>query len=495
MRNNKWGIKWQLFGYLGLFVVGILAILWLFQVVFIEDFYKRIKINEVKSVGQKVEDNIDKKYIVELLDTLSEKNEICIVLTKSGGEPIYKRDELGNSSIYHMTALEYYLAGINAQKQGGEFLHYSNFSEFEVNLKKQGNIVDTFPVALRSKDNSVIHVKLIEDKLGNSYILLINSIISPVDATVTTIRKQLIYVTMLMLVVAFAVAILIAKKVALPLTKMSNQAKKLGASDGVVIFREQGYKEIAELSETLSYASVELTKTENLRRELIANISHDLRTPLTLITGYAELMRDLPSENTPENVQVIVDEGKRLTRLVNDMLDLSKLQAGASELNEGEFNLTQEIEKLLLRYNTLKASEGYTIDFEYEAEVEIKGDMLKISQVLYNLINNAINYAGDSKRVLLKQIVVEDKVRIEVTDFGEGIDKEYLPYIWDRYYKVDKTHKRATVGTGLGLSIVKTILEAHNSIYGVDSEVGKGTTFWFEIDYLKCSDTVHSTIT
>lgn len=491
MKNNKWGIKWQLFGYLGLFVVGILAILWIFQVIFIEDFYKGIKINEVKSVGQKVEDNIDKQYIVELLDTLSQKNEMCIVLTKLDGEPIYKKDELGSSSIYHMTPLEYYLAGINAEKQGGEFLHYSNLSEFKVNLKKEGNIVDTFPVTLRSKDNSVIHVKVINDKLDNSYILLINSIIAPVDATVTTIRKQLIYVTILMLIVAFIVARLIAKKVALPLTKMSNQAKRLGASEGVVIFKEQGYKEIAELSESLSYASVELTKTEHLRRELIANISHDLRTPLTLITGYAELMRDLPSENTPENVQVIVDEGKRLTRLVNDMLDLSKLQAGTSELEESEFNLTEEINNLLLRYNTLKASEGYTIDFEYETEVQIKGDMLKLSQVLYNLINNAINYAGDSKRILLKQIIIGEKVRVEVTDFGEGIEKEYLPHIWDRYYKVDKTHKRATVGTGLGLSIVKTILEAHNSQYGVDSEVGKGTTFWFELAYLKYSDSVH----
>ena len=495
MKNNRWGIKWQLFGYLGIFVIGILGVLWLFQVVFIDDFYKRIKINEVEAVGEKVEHNIDKQYIIELLDTLANKNEICIVLTKLDGEPIYKKDELGNSSIYNMTPLEYYLAGINAEKQGGEFLHYSNFSEFEVNLKKEGNIIDTFPVTLRSKDNSVIHVKVIKDKLQNSYILLINSIISPVDATVTTIRKQLIYVTIIMLIMAFIVARFIAKKVAFPLTKMSNQAKQLGTADSIVIFEEQGYKEIATLSETLSYASVELTKTESLRKELIANISHDLRTPLTLITGYAELMRDLPTENTPENVQVIVDEGKRLTRLVNDMLDLSKLQAGTSEIDESEFNLTKEIKELLIRYNTLKASEGYIIDFEYELEACVKCDILKMSQVLYNLINNAINYSGEDKRVLVKQIILEEKVRVEVKDWGEGISQEYLPHIWDRYYKVDKTHKRATVGTGLGLSIVKTILEAHNAQYGVSSQIGEGTTFWFELPYLKHSDNVHAIIT
>ena len=205
MKNNKYGIKWQLFGCLGIFVFGILAVLWLFQVVFIEDFYKRIKINEVKAVGEKVEGNIDKQYIIDLLDTLAMKNEICIVLTQLDGSPIYKRDELGNSTIYNMTPLEYYLAGINADKQGGELLHYSNLADFKVKLKNEERIIDSFPLMLRSKDNSVIHVKIIDNKLGSAYILFINSIISPVDATVTTIRKQLIYVTILMFIVAFIV--------------------------------------------------------------------------------------------------------------------------------------------------------------------------------------------------------------------------------------------------------------------------------------------------
>ena len=140
-------------------------------------------------------------------------------------------------------------------------------------------------------------------------------------------------------------------------------------------------------------------------------------------------MRDLPTENTPENVQVIVDEGKRLTQLVNDMLDLSKLQAGTSQLEYIRFNLTKEINALLLRYNTLTAKEGYTINFVYENEMWVEGDVLKLSQVLYNLINNAINYTGEDKHVTVKQLLVEDRVRIEITDTGEGISEEYLPYI------------------------------------------------------------------
>ena len=132
--------------------------------------------------------------------------------------------------------------------------------------------------------------------------------------------------------------------------------------------------EISELAETLNYAAVELAKTEQLQRDLIANISHDLRTPLTLITAYGEAMRDLPGENTPENVQVIIDETERLSVLVNDLLDMSKLQAGAIKLERREFELTELIESINERFNKLMATVGYTIDFVTAARLWVEAD-------------------------------------------------------------------------------------------------------------------------
>ena len=246
-------------------------------------------------------------------------------------------------------------------------------------------------------------------------------------------------------------------------------------------FEGDSYREIAQLSETLNQAAVELAKAEGLQRELIANVSHDLRTPLTMITAYSEIMRDLPGENSPENVQVIIDEAKRLTSLVNDLLDVSKLQAGVMELNLKEYDLTASIESVLARYSKFLEQNGYTVDFEYDRNILVVADEDKMYQVIYNLVNNAINYTGEDKKIIVRQRVAGSIARIEVIDTGEGIAPEELTNVWERYYKVDKNHKRAVMGTGLGLSIVKNVLKLHGLSYGVNSEVGKGTCFWFEI--------------
>lgn len=483
MKKNKLSIRWQLFGYLAILIGALLIVLWLFQVVFMDSFYKTIKKNEVIEVGEVIEKNIDNPNVFSIMDTLAERRDVGIVLTNIIGETRYSsQNKQGNRMIFRLGQLEYCYLGLKAKEAGGEILYWDNESKWTNQLDMQASFMQGRNIQLRnSKDDAVVLTKIITYK-NAEYILMVNTLVSPVNATVSTIRKQLLYVTLIMLILAFLLSIFIAKKIASPIIKINDAAKALARSNEEIAFDGKGYREISELANTLSYASSELTKTESFRRELIANVSHDLRTPLTLICGYAEMMRDLPGENNPENTQVIIDEATRLTALVNDMLDLSKLQAGTQQLDYKVYNLTLSIEEMMKRYSVLTEKEGYHITFDYEEEVEVNGDALKISQVVYNLINNAINYTGEDKKVAVKQKIVDNKVRIEVTDTGEGIAKENLPYIWDRYYKVDKTHKRAAIGTGLGLSIVQNILEAHNATYGVESELHKGSTFWFEIE-------------
>ena len=177
-----------------------------------------------------------------------------------------------------------------------------------------------------------------------------------------------------------------------------------------------------------------------------------------------------------------IDEADRLNVLVNDLLDLSKLQANTTGLNITNYDLIEEVKTVLSRYDIIKETENYNFVLELPEKAEVMADKNKINQVIYNLINNAINYTGKDKKVTIR---VTDKFKsylVEIVDTGKGIKADDLPYIWDKYYKNEKNHKRNVVGTGVGLSIVRNILETHKFKYGVSSKKNKGTTFYFEIE-------------
>lgn len=219
----------------------------------------------------------------------------------------------------------------------------------------------------------------------------------------------------------------------------------------------------------------------------MANVSHDLKTPLTMIKGYAEMIRDLNSDNIEkrnDNLNVIIEESERLNVLVEDLLTLSKIQANKDTIVKEKFDLIEMINSIVKRYAIYKDTEGYKFEINAPKEVIIDADKKKLEQVIYNLINNAINYTGKDKRIIIN-VIVDDKVKVEIKDTGKGISEEDLPHIWEKYYHSKKKHKRNVIGTGIGLSIVKTILESHGFKYGVESKKNKGTTFYFEIEHLK----------
>ena len=492
MKRKILGIKWHLFLWLAVFVIVIIALLWVFQIVFLDDFYKFIKINEIKAATSDIAESIDDKSNVE---NIAKNNDLFVMICDENGQSNYVVNNISGEFGKRFTAEDIKSMASKAVENGGVFfecfeigqgspeLHSSrkepqppvNMPEPDDN-KKDGN----------KSNKSIIYLKIIKGTSSTEdVILLVTSRITPVDVTVKTLKIQLICVTVILLTVAVFLAFLISKKISNPIVKINECAKELARANYDVEFKTRSYKEIEELANTLNYAAGELNKTETLRRELIANVSHDLRTPLTLIAGYGEAIRDLPGENTKENIQIIIDESHRLTTLVNDMLDLSKLQSDAEYLNKEQFSVTEVISDILKRFSKLTAEDGFIFNFDADCDVFVEGDKIKLSQVIYNFLTNAVNYSGTSKEVYIRQKVENENVRIEVEDKGEGINEKEIPYIWDRYYKSDKTHKRAVVGTGIGLSIVKKILEKHGLRYGVLSEVGKGSIFWFEMKIVK----------
>lgn len=481
MKFNNISIKWRIFTFLTGFCAILLVLLWLFQVVLLEGFYERIKIREIKNSANSIIKNINNNELETLIDRISTSNDICIEIFSNDWQELYKSHVNGECIIHKMSLHEKNMLYRRTEKSGGVLLQSSNKVRVRDIKYNDKDFIGRVPPPDKRMLTSILYTHIITDNQGNEYILLLNSRISPVDSTIQTLRVQFYYIAGVMLILSILIALIIAKRVSKPIVAINISAKELAKGNYDTRFNGMGYKEIAELSETLNYAAKELSKVENLRRELIANISHDLRTPLTLITGYSEVMRDLPNENTPENVQVIIDEAKRLTTLVNDMLDISKLQSGTQEFNITEFNITDTIKNTIDRFSKLCKQNGYTINFIWEENILVMADELRISQVIYNLLNNAITHTGQDKLVTVRQTRIEDKVKIEVIDTGDGIDEDKIPYIWDRYYKVDKTHKRAVTGTGLGLSIVKSILDMHQAKYGVSTKQDQGSIFWFEL--------------
>ena len=222
---------------------------------------------------------------------------------------------------------------------------------------------------------------------------------------------------------------------------------------------------------------IELGKTEELEKDLLANVSHDLKTPLTMIKAYAEMVRDLTyndKEKRDSNLNIIIEETDRLALLVNDILTLSKLQQSMDNLTLSEFDLILLIKNILKRFTIYEEKYGYNIIFKHTniRKLMIKADQKKIEQVLYNLIINAINYTGSDMKVVINISKVNNLYKIDTND---------LDNIFDKYYKSEKKHKRNLYGTGLGLSIVKSIFILHNYKYGVDTKKGKGSSFYFYI--------------
>lgn len=270
-----------------------------------------------------------------------------------------------------------------------------------------------------------------------------------------------------------------------PLTKLSHATRQLAEGDYSVRVNVPETDEIGLLAADFNHMAGEVSRAAQLQRDLLANVSHDLRTPLTLIKGYAETVRDLTGDNPEKRtaqLDVIVDETDRLSGLVNSVMELSKMSSGTDKPEKVRFDLSQLCEEVAQRYEAVCAQNGYTLKLELpdpETDCTISADPAMMERVLHNLLGNAMHHIGpDNVFILRVNAPKKGTVRVEVADHGAGIAKEDLPYIFDRYYR--SRSDAGKVGTGLGLSITKAILQSHGFRFGANSTLGEGSCFWFE---------------
>lgn len=456
MKLNK-NLNRNIWKYLIIFAITTLSFLWIFQVLFLDVYYELMKTNEISALADEMIENYE--YNTLNFDLYTYKKGICIDVVVEGSD-VYSSNNLNRGCL-----------GINSRD-------YLEFKSDFINSNKTKKI---YKISNREFNNKTVMCGI---KLNDNLYVFINSPVEILSSTTKILASQLIIVTILVLILSLIISYFISKKISKPIIEINNTAKKMAKGNYDIEFKiDENIKELNELVETLNETNKTLAETDSIRRELLANISHDLKTPLTMIKAYSEMIRDLSYENkekTMKHLNTIIDETDRLNLLVNDILELSKMQSKTEELKIEEFDLNELIKSIIKQFNYLKEQDICSIEYKNNKKALIKADKKKIEQVIYNLISNASNYVGNDKLIIIKLNKNNSNYKVEIIDHGKGIDEENLKLIWDKYYKIDKTYKRNTKGTGLGLSIVKNILEMHNFEYGVNSKIGEGTTFYFE---------------
>ena len=471
-RNSRPGMRSILFYSLAFLSLCTILMIWIVLRQLLNIFLYNAQITELENASELIMECIDDENLQKTCYAISMNSNTCIRIFEIGsisGE-IVTSDIQADCYIHHIPDDEcqsYYNRALN---NNGIFIDRQSITDILSDDLNQAT----------SKRYNIIYCKIISSASG-SYLLMLDSRLTPTNWLNVVIINQIFIISVCVLVLTVLVALVLTRVLTHPLKRMTNAAKQLALGNYDIEFNGGGYKETYDLSETLNYASRELQKNDELQKELIANVSHDLRTPLTLIRGYAEMMRDIPNENTPENVQIIIDETSHLSQLVSDMLDISKIRSGVRAPECEIFDLTQTISDTLERYRKYTDQNGFTINFDSIPHVLVFADKQMILQVIYNFINNAINYSESVKEITVTQTLLDGTVTVAVTDKGPGIAEDDLCFIWDRYYKLDKNHKIPSVGSGLGLSIAKQILKSHSAPFGVSSKVGVGSTFWFTL--------------
>ncbi len=295
-------------------------------------------------------------------------------------------------------------------------------------------------------------------------------------------RNQLVMLSIILTLIAAVVAALLSRHFVKPIRILKDTVDsiakgELTATPGLFL-----HDELGQLSRSVEELGQALQRVDVLRKEVIANVSHELRSPLALIRGYAEMVRDISWKDDVkrnEDLSLIIQEAGRMSEMVNDIMDYSQLQAGYIQLKKGRYNLYEIVESEITHCEQSAAEYGITIRLQSTLNnIPVNIDALKICQVMRNLLNNAINHTVDGGTISVVIEEINNKIRVSVINSGDPIPEEDREIIWERYQR-SQHHGGRKEGTGIGLSIVSTFLKAHNMLYGVDCKDGL-TIFWFE---------------
>ncbi len=470
--GNRRSIRVRLTTMMILFALLILGCLWAMQIVFLEPYYESAMEKKSDSAMNQISDyyaNTEELTMDEFcrkLGTISSQSGVYFYLESLDGS-----FKISSSDV--MTSGRIIAGGAAIVERAREHYILNGFNS--------GSYITT-----NGKDNVLLSARKVSSEYRDPVYLYSIAPLAPLGSAVSILSNQLKLVTLAALALAVIIAFVYSRYLSAPIRSITDKAKLLGQGDYDVRFEGGRYMETRELARTLTETAGALKRSEALQKDLLANVSHDLRTPLTMVKSYAELIRDISGddpERRNEHLGVIIDEADRLSELVGDILLISKLQAGAEEMELKDVDIQKAAESVLATYRVLEENEDFTFETHMiEGTVLVKGDEHKLQQVFSNLISNAVRYSRDEDRFVGVYFTVDDGIlTCSVRDHGVGIPEDELDSVWNRYQRASQTNSRLRMGTGLGLSIAREILEVCGARYGVSSEVGKGSNFWFSM--------------
>ncbi len=453
----------------------MLSLLGFLLVVLIKPYYRNDRLKTIQTISDTIEelllkDNTTEEDIENTARTVVGNN-ACVLIFNENKKEIYSSDSLGQMCLLNK----------NVKINDQEFVIKKEPQKF-IDIVKETSPYTANLISDITDTEMILYGEQFKNNLANYY-LAINTTLEPVESYIDFIINQYLYIAIFVIIVALVVAFFLAKRISSPIVKMKNEANKLADGNYNVKFESNSFSEINDLASTLDDATDKLSQINDLRKDLVANVSHDIKTPLTIIQTYAEMIQDISGDDPKkrnEHLDVILKETEYLNKLVTDMSELSKLQSGNIVINRDNFDFKECTLHVLSLLEQLLVEKNITIKTNLD-ECVVYADEIKISQVIYNFVSNAIKHSNNNDEITINIINNEDSVKFEVIDNGDGISEEVLPYVWDRYYKVDKNFNRNVNSTGLGLAIAKAILEAHKAKYGVESKLNEGAKFYFEL--------------
>lgn len=315
-------------------------------------------------------------------------------------------------------------------------------------------------------------------------VIVINTPYPALKKGVNYIYQLTLISLLIILAITFLSTYLFSKNIGKTIAGLNESVTKIANGDFTSRVELKAEGELGQLAKSMNHMANELEKLEDMRKDFIANISHDFRSPLTSIKGFVQAMLDdtIPYEKQDKYLQIVLDETDRLTKLTNDILLLTKMENNTIQLNKAHFDLHQCIRKILLQFEQkiIDKKIDFTLLIDHH-ELFVYADMNQIQRVITNLIDNAIKFCSPLDSIVVETTVKKNKVEISIKDSGPGISEEDIQYIWDRFHKADRSRGKDKKGIGLGLSIVREIVKAHGENINVYSQEGKGTTFAFTL--------------